>query len=278
MGLFWEYDGRDGSKTANYRGHTISITYDLDAENPREFSDCFKFISVNKAETTPDNCKFRPVGNFYIDIYRYAVDEWGIMRDWDRKDLQRAYNYVSKNLMVFPVGFARYCQSNLTLFHTNAPTIEQTLDGSVRQLFGAIFIPIKKAKELYGADKTIEELYDIIRPEVGCQLGIYSLWANGEVNYIDVEPSEKILFLLSVVGGTADEIAVDWQNNSRELCRQIWGDCATDSYEVAQCIQEVDKQVDWLVSELDKLDSSQLNPTMKANLLELLSKQEEEEE
>ena len=273
MEPYWIYDGENGSDVANYRGHIITVKYDIVAENPRARLDHFSFISVNKAEPTPDNCNFIPTGNLYIDIYRYATDKWDIMLDWDSKDFQKAYKYVKKNLIVFPVGYDRQSQSGVSLYLARDAIITQAANR--RDLFGAVFISIKEAKEVYGTEKTVEELSDILKLNVIHLIEMYSVWVNNEIKYVGVEPYDKILFMLSTGSEEARKIKHGWLRNLHGLCRQVWGDCSTLNEEVVESIRGVDKQADWLISELDKLDSSQLNPTMKADLLALLSKGEE---
>lgn len=268
----WVYDGENGSDVANYRGHIITVKYDVVAENPRARLDYFNFISINEAEPTPDNRNFNPTGNFYIDIYRYAIDKWDMMLDWDSKDFQKAYKYIKKNLIVFPIGYDRQSQSEVSLYLARDAVIMQAANR--RDLFGAVFISIKKAKEVYGAGKTVEELSDILRLEVIHLIEMYSVWVNNEIKSVSVEPYDKILFMLSAGGEETIKIKRSWLRNLYGLCRQVWGDCDTLNEEVVESIRGVEKQADWLIKELDKLDSSQLNPTMKANLLELLSKGE----
>lgn len=265
-------DERD-SRVADYRGHTITIELDINAGSPRDDEDDWKFVSIDRNFTTPDDSQYFPEEEFYIDIYQFATEQWGELSCGIKEDIQEAYQYVEENLIVYPIG-GRCDSVGTSLYIGNQPTLEDELDGKSNRLLGAIFISKEKAREYYGVDKTDRELYELMEHEVVVQLKEYAFWAEGETDILDVAPNEKISFLLNMGGDETREIASDWERRAQYWGGRIWGRCDTNGEEVAESVRDIDEIADWLISELDKLDSNQFNPAMKANVIKLLTKSE----
>ena len=96
-------DERD-SRVADYRGHTITIELDINAGSPRENEDDWKFVSIDRNFTTPDDSQYQPEEEFYIDIYQFATEQWGVLSSCSEEHIQEAYQYVEENLIVYPIG------------------------------------------------------------------------------------------------------------------------------------------------------------------------------
>lgn len=276
MKLEWTNINDDfGSRVAKYRGHTIRIGQDIDAINPREHEHEYgwNFVSTNDKFPTPDNRDYHPIEEFYIDIYRFSTGVWGEMTDCTEENIRDAYDYVEANLIVYPVdGDCGYGGSSL--YVGSRPTLEDELDGKNNGLLGAIFISKETAREYYGADKSVDELYALAERDVTRQLAEFATWFVGDVEEIIVAPNEKISFLLSVGGDETCKIASEWLDRTADLGVQVWRYCNPNGKEVVESIEDIDETADWLISELDKLDNNQFNPTMKANVIKLLKEGE----
>ena len=272
MELEWTYiNDKLKSRVAGYRGHIITIRQDIDAVNPREH-ECeygWHFVSTDGEFVTPDNKDYRPIEEFYIDIYRFATGQWEVMPDHTKEDIRDAYEYVEENLIVYPIG--GICGgASANLYIGNRPTLEDELDGKYNGLLGAVFISIETAREYYGADKTVDELYALAEPDVSGRLVEFAMWLEKDIEEIRVAPDERISFLLSAGGDETCKIASDWEDRAENIGDQVWGGCSNDDIELVECLEYVDDMADWLISELKKLDCEQLKPTMKTNVIKLL--------
>lgn len=274
MELEWTYiNDKLSSRVVSYRGHIITVRQDIDAVSPREGEYDWYFVSTDDKFATPDNNDYRPIEEFYIDIYRFATGQWGVMTDCTEEDIRDAYQYVEENLIVYPIG--GICRSaGANLYVGNRPTLEDELDGKYNGLLGAVFISIETARKYYGADKSVDELYALAEPDVSGQLAQFAMWLEGDIEEIRVAPDEKISFLLSAGGDETCKIASDWEDRAENITDQVWGGCSNDDVELVECLEHIDETADWLISELKKLDCEQLKPTMKTNVIKLLKKGE----
>lgn len=271
MRLEWEYDS-EGWKKTNYRGCVITFKEDKYARNPRKNNYDLSFVSVNKKFATPDDNKFKPVGEFYIDILRFVSNPKRGKRVWKEEEALEAQRYVIDNLIIFPVEHRMFCDPQLAF--CEPPTVTRELKRLTENLYGAMFMSIERAREIYGADKSIDDLYDIIRPEAKRQLIEYLLWGTDKVMRIDAKPDPIFYNKLRNAGEETRKIAYAWRSKLAYNSEQMWGISRVDAKEVIEWIQSIDEVADWVADELRKLNREQLKPELKKHTIKLSEKEE----
>lgn len=239
-----------------HRGHTLQIRHDLDkGENPRITADYkLKFVSTMITLKTSDIESFEPTGNFYIDVFRYATNELERKNCYNDSYLDNAYDYVNSRLIVFPVSTALGNRRRLVLDYPHAVSYIPPAKRGNSEFFGALFMTIEEARSLYGNDKTINELYDIIKLEATQQIIEYSNWLSGLVNYIIVTCDPKLYNELILMSDETAKIAHEWKHKAEQLTVRICNVVFMGGLNYEKVERSVDKLADWLISELHDIN------------------------
>lgn len=70
------------------------------------------------------------------------------------------------------------------------------------------------------------------------------------------------------------EIAIRWREAVEALCVRALQYDGDNDIDIAKCVKWVDKIADWLILELAKVNNTQFAPAWKAEIMQMLSKEE----
>lgn len=90
------------------------------------------------------------------------------------------------------------------------------------------------------------------------------------VDYMGISYNSDVYISLDTNKGT-HEIASEWGKKVEVARTKVWGNCYRNAEDVAECVRSVDRLADWLIRELAKVDSTQLEPALRVDIMKLLS-------